>query len=209
MKVLALNRDIFRWLGLSLSSQPVRMDRFHSLVANICLVTTYLLVIVCSTTYIWTHWHSENLSDTIFSIMQFVAYAAILGTYITFVLEKVEVFDFFRRLEEFVQLRVWPFELIETISMKELLKNCLFLLWVGHREIGEKSSIYAIAEKRGNLLTKLPLLLFCGYLTAVLLALVAYTIVTQMILGSNEPRTWFRMFKMRYKRYSYYIYKSP
>lgn len=44
-----------------------------------------------------------KLKNAIFSTMQFVAYAAILGTYVTLALKKADIADFFHILEEFVR----------------------------------------------------------------------------------------------------------
>lgn len=63
-------------------------------------MASYLDVIICSTTYIWTH--LDQIEETIFSTMQFVAYGAILGTYVSLVWKKQNISNYFRTMENFV-----------------------------------------------------------------------------------------------------------
>lgn len=66
---------------------------------------------------------------------------------------------------------------------------------IGNRQ--NVGNVYKNAEKLAILVTKWPLILFSAYLTFVLVSIAIYTIVVDMLLGTNEPKMWFRMFKMR------------
>lgn len=100
LKVLNLNKIIFRYLGISLERYPDKNEFFRSVAVNIFMVVSYFVVIVCSATYIWTH--ADDVENTIFSTMQFVAYAAIFGTYVSLALRKDSILEFFHNMEGFV-----------------------------------------------------------------------------------------------------------
>lgn len=99
MEVLKLNQLIFLYLGICSERYPTQMGYAKSVITNIFMVASYSVVIVCSATFIWTH--MDDIPSAIFSTMQFVAYAAILGTYVSFAWKKQAILDFFHILEDF------------------------------------------------------------------------------------------------------------
>lgn len=100
MNVLKLNRKIFRFLGLCLERNATRREFYRSALANVFILASLVVILVNSAMYFFVN--LENTGDAIYSLMQIVGYAAITGTYASFMMNNNTIYDFFDELQEFV-----------------------------------------------------------------------------------------------------------
>lgn len=100
MQVLELNRKILRLLGLCLECNATRRELYRSAFVNVVILASYFGILFTSATFVYDNY--DNLSEAVYGLMQMVGYAAITGSYVSFMLNKIGVFDFFNELQGFV-----------------------------------------------------------------------------------------------------------
>lgn len=107
MNVLKLNRTYFRKLGICSERNATRKGHFHSVMANVLTLVSYLALIFVSVSYLLAN--LDDITNAIYCVMQIVAYVEIGGTYATLMARKTKIFNLFENLEEFVKDRQFSF----------------------------------------------------------------------------------------------------
>lgn len=129
MEVLKLNQMIFQYVGISLDARATRNECIRSAAVNIFMLAAYSVVIGCSTTYIWTH--LNEVENSIFSTMQFVAYGAIFGTYVSLAWKKADIREYFKNTQDFVLKSTYIVRLTHVFYLSNREKSLRSLV---HRE---------------------------------------------------------------------------
>lgn len=106
MDALNLNKAKLGSLGLCLGNDCTTRERLQSLLRNVQILSSYLVIIYASASYIWAN--LDDIGSSVYALMQIVGYVEIGGSYATLMAQKVEVFVLFETLEQFVKERQCP-----------------------------------------------------------------------------------------------------
>lgn len=103
MQVLELNRKILRLLGMCLERDATRREFYLSVFANMVIVVVMLFNFEIDTAFFYDNLEkNNNIGDAIHVLMQIVGTVQATGIYISFILNKKTIFDFFDELQKFV-----------------------------------------------------------------------------------------------------------
>lgn len=86
MKVLELNQKILRLLGVCLERNATQKEWRESAFANVFVLASLAAILGNNAMYFYVN--LENMGEAIFSLMLLVAFAAVTGTYASFMLNK-------------------------------------------------------------------------------------------------------------------------
>lgn len=189
MKMLELNREVLRLLGVCLERSATRRDFYLSAFVNVFILASYFAIITSSAMYLYEN--LDEIGDAIFCLMQIVSFVAVGGTYVSFMLKKCSIFDFFNEMQEFVDE-----SMLESKAL-QFFQNLNPNIHLGERLNLANFRFYREAEHRSFSVTKWPILIYWAYVDFVIIGTTIFTIIFEMIPVRSEPNTWYTILRIR------------
>lgn len=192
MKMLQLIREMLRLLGVCLECGATRRDFYLSAFVNVLILASFFAIITSSDMYLYEN--LDEIGEAIFCLMQIVSFVAISGTYVSFMLKKRSIFDFFNEMQEFVD------ESIRESRALQYFQNLNSIIHVGERLNPANYRFYREAEHRSFSVTKWPILIYLAYVDFMIIGTTIFTVIFEMIPVRSEPTTWYTILRIRWDR---------